>query len=248
MSGYRRGARDAGVEASACGAPISHTTRPMVTGSSIIAMRCADGVVLASDTLASYGSLARFREVSRMHKATERCVIGVGGDFSDFQEIKMMIDKETTKDYCHDDGHTLSPKALHQYLSRVMYQRRNKMDPLWNHVVLAGMQDGAPILGLVDLYGTNFESEVVATGFGGHLGLPLLRKAYRADITVAEATSVLEEIMKVLFYRDARTIDRVQIASVTEAGVTIGEPFKLKTEWSYSSFVSGARTGDMSTW
>lgn len=28
-----------------------HTTRPFVTGASVIGMRCADGVVLASDTM-----------------------------------------------------------------------------------------------------------------------------------------------------------------------------------------------------
>lgn len=241
-------ARDASVEASATGEPIRHTTRPMVTGSSIIALRCADGVVMGSDTLASYGSLARFREVSRLYKATDTCVVGVGGDLSDFQQISMMLDQAATREYCFDDGHELSPKAIHQYLARVMYNRRNKMDPLWNKVVLAGWQDGKPVLGLVDLVGTHFESEVIATGFGEYLGLPLLRKAYREDMTVAEGKKVVEEIMKVLFYRDARTIDRVEIATVTEKGVEIAAPVKLETEWSYKAFVAGARSGDVSTW
>lgn len=254
MSGLRlsaaqvRANRDANVESSASVAPISHTTRPMVTGSSVIAIKCTDGVVIAADTLASYGSLARFRQVSRLHKATEQCLLGVGGDYSDFQEIKMMIDRITTRDYCFDDGHMLSPKAIHQYVARVMYNRRNKMDPLWNKVVIAGMQDGVPMLGLVDLVGTHFESEVIATGFGEYLGLPLLRKAYRDDITVAEAKKVVEETMKVLFYRDARTSDSVQIATVTKDGVEIGEASKLETEWSYKAFVGGARSGDVSTW
>ena len=96
--------------ASAAGAPIKHTTRPMVTGSSVVGMRCKDGVILACDTLASYGSMARFRQVCRMHKVTNSCILGAGGDYSDFQELKMMLEKATTKDYCYDDGHGLSPK------------------------------------------------------------------------------------------------------------------------------------------
>lgn len=260
MSGFKltggpaRTSRDAGVESSAMGEPIRHTLRPMVTGSSVIAMRCVDGVVIAADTLASYGSMARFRQITRLHKATDKCIVGAGGDLSDFQELRNMLDTETNREYCFDDGHVLSPKAIHQYLARVMYNRRNKMDPLWNHVVIAGMQDGGedeeekPVLGLVDLVGTHFESEVIATGFGEYLGLPLLRKAYREDITVEEGKKVIEEIMKVLFYRDARTIDRVQIATVTKAGADIGKPFRLETEWSYKAFVGGARSGDESTW
>lgn len=183
-----------------------------------------------------------------MHKVTSHTLIAAGGDLSDFQELCSMIDTAVTKDYCFDDGHVMSARALHQYLARVMYNRRNKMDPLWNHVVVGGWQGGAPVLGLVDLVGTHFESEVIATGYGKYIGLPLLRKAWRQDITVEEGKRVMEQILKVLFYRDARTTDRVEIAVVTEKGVDIAEPYRLETEWSYKAFVAGARAGDVSTW
>lgn len=129
-----------------------------------------------------------------------------------------------------------------------MYERRNKADPLWNSIVLGGMQGGKPMLAFVDLVGANFESEVIATGYGGHLGLPLLRKAWREDITVAEARDVIVNILKVLFYRDARTIDKYQISTVTADGAVIEEAKTLDTEWKYKAFVGGARTGDESTW
>lgn len=129
-----------------------------------------------------------------------------------------------------------------------MYQRRNKFDPLWNSIVLAGMQDGKPLLAYVDLVGTNFESEVVATGYGSYMGLPLLRKAYRDDITVAEAREVIIGVLKVLFYRDARTIDKYQIATVGPDGAVVEDAKTLETKWDYKAFVSGARAGDESTW
>lgn len=247
-AGSAHAQRDASVVSSATGSGITHTTRPIVTGSSVIAMRCADGVVAAADTLGSYGSLARFRGVTRFHKATDTSLLAVGGDLSDFDQIKMYVEENASADYCADDGHAMTPKALHQYLARVMYNRRNKMDPLWNRIAVAGFHADAPFLGLVDLVGTHFEAEVVATGFGEHLGLPLLRKAYRPDITVEEAKKVIVDIMKVLFYRDARSLDRIQVATVTAAGVDISEPFQLETEWSYKAFVHGARGGDVSTW
>jgi 20S proteasome subunit beta 7 len=247
-----RGARDASVTASAAGGPadpVTRTTRPMVTGSSIVGVRCADGVVLASDTLASYGSLARFREVERLHAASENCAVGVGGDLSDMQEILTMLGKARTTEYCLDDGYKLGPKAMYSYLSRVMYNRRNKMDPLWNSVVFAGWdaEDG-PMLSMVDLCGGHFESEVIATGYGLHMGLPLLRKAWKPELTVAEGVVIVEDIMKVLSYRDARTSDRIQTAVVTKDGVAISDPKLLDTKWDYKAFVSGARATDVSTW
>jgi 20S proteasome subunit beta 7 len=246
--------RDAGVEASASGAgpadPIGRTTRPMVTGSSVIAIRCVDGVVLAADTLASYGSLARFRETTRLHVVSGDCVVGIGGDLSDQDEILTMLGNLTNDQYCLNDGYVLGPRAMYSYLSRVMYNRRNKMDPLWNSVVFGGVDaDGSPMLGLVDLHGAHFESEVIATGYGLHMGLPLLRKAWRPDLTVAEAIPVVEDIMKVLFYRDARTSDRIQTAIVQAAGsAAVAPPKVLDSKWNHKAFISGARVCDVSTW
>ena len=61
----------------------------MVTGTSVLAIRFKDGVVVAADTLASYGSLARYRDVRRMEEVSGTLVAG-GGDYSDLQEVLEM--------------------------------------------------------------------------------------------------------------------------------------------------------------
>jgi 20S proteasome subunit beta 7 len=37
--------------------PIGHVTSPIVTGGAIIALKCKEGVIIATDTLLSYGGL-----------------------------------------------------------------------------------------------------------------------------------------------------------------------------------------------
>lgn len=54
-----------------------------------------------------------------------------------------------TTDYMWDDGNNLGPVEIHNYLNRVMYQRRNKFDPLWNSLVLGGVKNGKKYLGVV---------------------------------------------------------------------------------------------------
>jgi hypothetical protein len=39
-----------------------------------------------------------------------------------------------------DDGISLGPQEVYAYLCRVMYNRRNKMDPLWNSLIVAGIE------------------------------------------------------------------------------------------------------------
>lgn len=45
---------------------------------------------------------------------------------------------------CLDDGFHYTPKSLYSWLTRVMYYRRSKFDPLWNTVIVAGLENGKP--------------------------------------------------------------------------------------------------------
>ena len=37
--------------------PIGHVTSPIVTGGAVVGLKCKEGVILATDTLLSYGGL-----------------------------------------------------------------------------------------------------------------------------------------------------------------------------------------------
>lgn len=70
-----------------------HTQQPIVTGTSVLAIKYKDGVMMAADTLASYGSLARFMDVRRIkYVEGANALVGCSGDMSDFQHIQHSID------------------------------------------------------------------------------------------------------------------------------------------------------------
>jgi 20S proteasome subunit beta 7 len=127
-------------------------------------------------------------------------------------------EEETLK---HSDGHpSLSPTNLYTFLANLFYARRSKINPLWNSVLVGGWDfaKDEPFLGYVDLLGTTYTAPTLATGFGAHLAQPLLREAFEAtagidgtgELLSAEAAEkVIDDCMKVLFYRDARSINKV---------------------------------------
>ena len=213
----------------------------MVTGGSVVALKYADGILIATDTLASYGSLARFEGVTRMSVvgAANDTLLAAGGDYSDYQQILKIIDARATTEYTADDGSTMTASMLHHWLTRMMYQRRSKMDPLWNSIVIASNRNGKPYLGTTDLYGTMYEDDFIATGLGAHLALPLLRKGWRADLTEAEATTLLTDSMRVLFYRDTRAGSHISIGKATATACEVTPSVKLETYWEYKEFVRG---------
>ena len=117
---------------------------------------------------------------------------------------------------CADDGFTTKPKALHTWLTRVLYNRRSKFDPLWNTFLVAGMEDGEPFLGCVDKIGTAFRDNKIATGYGAHIALPLMREALekKPQMSKEEVRALLINCLRVLFYRDCRALNKVCLSSV----------------------------------
>eukprot|EP01114_Cavostelium_apophysatum_P024768 TRINITY_DN981_c0_g1_i1.p1 TRINITY_DN981_c0_g1~~TRINITY_DN981_c0_g1_i1.p1 ORF type:complete len:317 (+),score=49.52 TRINITY_DN981_c0_g1_i1:101-952(+) len=213
--------------------PKTNTTEPYVTGTSVLGVKYKDGVMIAADCLASYGSLARFRDIRRISALGRYTLIGASGEYSDFQYILRLLDDLMIEDEMADDGARLSPHSIHSYLTRVLYNRRNKMDPLWGQFVIAGWRDGFPFLGLTDLRGTSYEDETIATGYGSMIARPLMRTAVmrNPNMSEEEARTLLTDCLRVLYYRDARAFDKYQIATINANGPTISEPMLLQTNW-----------------
>lgn len=119
-----------------------------------------------------------------------------------------------------DTHPALSPSNIYAFLANIFYARRNKFNPLWNAMLVGGYdrKKDEPFLGYVDLLGTTYTAPTLATGFGAQIAQPLLREAYEKKagvdgkgplMTQEEAETLLNDCMKVLFYRDARSLNKV---------------------------------------
>lgn len=62
---------------------------------------------------------------------------------SDYQNLQHTLETLTIRQSQLEDGHELRSSQVFEYLSRLMYGRRSKMDPLWNALVVAGWETSA---------------------------------------------------------------------------------------------------------
>lgn len=247
--------------------PKTATQSPAVTGTSVLGLKFRDGVVIAADNLASYGSLARFNDVKRVRPFANTSVVGFSGDVSDMQFLdrhlgELEIDEAYEGNFASSkeeeaaeadnkqSGHNgLSASNLHKYLAKLFYARRNKFDPLWNQVLVAGFDDvHKPFLAAADLRGTVYSSPSLATGFGSMLAQPIMRKYAAteedaAKLTKEEAVKIVRDCMKVLYYRDARSWDGYSLAVVTKEGVDVSYDEKLEGQsWAFAERIKGYGT------
>lgn len=195
---------------------------------------------------ASYGSLARFTDVKRLRTFGDSTVIGFGGDVSDMQYIDRLLESIDIKENYSNHGNMLNAKNIHTYMSKVFYKRRSEINPLWNHILVAGYDGtGKPFLSSANLLGTTYSAPHLATGFGAHLAIPILRRLFPEEkpleeVSKEQAVSALKDCMKVLFYRDARSSDKYSIAVITKDGIELKEDEQLEAQsWAFADTIRG---------
>jgi len=211
----------------------------MTSGGSVIGLVYDNGVLLASDTLMSYGSLAKLPNVPRAKILGSNTVVCATGDYGDFQDVVRTLQQQLLRDSLYEDGIVTKPSELFCTLHRMMYYQRSRMEPAQCQFVLAGHADGKPFLGGVDDIGTKWTDLCVGTGYGAHIAIPIMRRALeRTDgkLTRDQAMSVVQDCLRALFYRECRTINKFQIADATNGKVVIGDPITLDTNWDYKGF------------
>jgi 20S proteasome subunit beta 7 len=228
--------------------PKMHTQQPMITGTSVIAIKYNDGVIMAADHMGSYGSMMKLDDLQRIVKVGEDAVVGISGDISDFQYLERLLDDLQVNDSYDMDNENLKANHLSEYLTRVMYNRRSKMNPLWNAIIVAGFDDkGKVMMKHVDLLGVSYSSPTLATGFGNHLAIPLLRKKVEteedaAKLTKEEAIKTVKECMKVLFYRDARSWDKYSLCVIEQStkSITVEKDVSVEgMKWDFAQHITG---------
>lgn len=150
------------------------TLDPMVTGASVIGIFYKDGIIIASDTQLSYGSLAEFKNVQRICKINDSCAFACTGEVSDFQEVSRQIEQIDHKSKIINDGIGYTPKDYANYLAYNQYKQRNKFDPYYTINIIGGFKNGTRYLAYVDIYGTLIENNYLMTGFANYLCKPLI--------------------------------------------------------------------------
>ena len=58
-------------------------------------------------------------------------------------------------------------------------------------------------------------------------------------MTKDEAKEIILRSLKVLYYRECRTINKFELATVTEDGVDVEGPFSVETNWEIAKYVKG---------
>ena len=68
-------------------------------GTSVIALKYKDGVMVAADVQVGYGSWLKHKDFKRMAPIGEESILACSGEMSDFQNLVKMLDAKYEEDF-----------------------------------------------------------------------------------------------------------------------------------------------------
>merc|ERR1711936_790433 len=224
-SGYYQFPHANRVNSSQAVAPNARSQYPITVGTSVFGLKYKDGVIIAADTMGNYGRLSRYPNLQRVNNINES--------------------KQNEEDICGKGGVTMRPEALHCWLTRVLYNRRSKFDPLWNTIIVGGIQDGKPFLGCVDYIGTAWKENAVATGMGAAMAIPIINHELEKydnstdNLNFEQARDIMMKCLRVSYLRDCRATNKFHISVVNKDGAKVEGPLTIDSNWEVAKLIKG---------
>jgi len=215
--------------------PIQHEWSPYINnGGTTLAVAGNDFVVLASDTRLSYGYSIHTRHASKMVKLTNKTVLVTSGMQADQAALHKLL-QTRLKTYLHEHRKQMSTQSIAQMLSNTLYYRRTF--PFYTFNVLGGLDEqGKGAVYSYDAVGSFERVQYSSSGTGQTLIIPFLdnqiaKKNQQGkqleNLTVEEVVSLVKDTMTSAGERDIYTGDHVDIAVITNEGISF-EKFDLK--------------------
>ncbi len=161
-------------------------------GTTVLALRYVDGVVMAGDRQATEGHLVAHRYIQKVFEADHSSAVAIAGTAGLAIEMVKLFQVEL-EHYEKIEGRRLSLEGKANFLARLV---RSQLPLAFQGLVVvplfAGFDDsvGRGRLFTFDVVGGRYEErEYGSTGSGSRLARSYLRNTYRAEMTRSEAVA-----------------------------------------------------------
>jgi proteasome beta subunit len=186
-------------------------------GTTTVAMTCADGVVLCTDTRVTAGYLyIAHRKGKKMYMIDKHVGVTIAGTVADAQNVVDTL-KYYANIYRLENEAPIPVKSLARIAANIFFSQRAY--PMIADFLICGVDNDGPSIYSVDFFGANTSENAVSTGSGSPVAYGILEDEYKKGIKVKDAIPIAIKAVNAAIKRNAGTGDGFDVAVVTkEAG------------------------------
>ncbi|MEM2762227.1 MAG: proteasome subunit beta [Candidatus Bathyarchaeia archaeon] len=197
-------------------------------GTTTVAFKCIDGVVMATDTRATVlpGFVAH-KKVKKVYQVTRNVGMTIAGVPAEAINLLDILRANATL-YQIQRRRLIPVKVVASLASVVLFSQR--LFPYEVQVIIGGYDDEGYHLYSLDPFGSAIEDNMIATGSGSPVAYGVLESGYRDGIRLEEGIMLAVKAINAAIRRNVFTGDDFNIATITmESGyVELSEEEKRK--------------------
>jgi proteasome beta subunit len=192
----------------------------MKTGTTTLAIRFKDGIILAADKRATAGNLIAQKDCEKVHNLTDKIAVTMAGTASDGQ-LLVKLSKAELKLKAIRTEQDVDVKEAAALLARMVYNqlRRPSMMPGISHFVMAGVDSTG--LYIFDIFpdGTISDCpEYISSGSGSVFAYGVLESQYKKNMSLEEAKALAIKCVNAAIHRDSASGNGIDIFLIDSKG------------------------------
>jgi proteasome beta subunit len=184
----------------------------------IVGLKCADGIVLASDRRASKGGMIGSKVVKKIYTIDIDKAVAIAGQLADANYLINLV-KAESKLMEFDRGFRLSVKESSKLLSNLLYTGMRSYAPFITEMLVAGIDESGPHVYDADISGAVIEEDFTSSGSGSPMALGVLEYRYKQGLTTEEAADIAINAVKAAMERDPGSGNGVEVLIITKKGM-----------------------------
>jgi len=186
------------------------------TGTTTVALKYSDGVIVAADKRASAGTLIASKVARKILPIDDHIVMTISGYVGDAQYLARIADVEA-RHYRATTGRRIRVGALSTLMANLLNYYRYM--PYIISIIIAGYDDTGGKIYSIDADGGCIEDKYTSTGSGSVVAIGVLDDRYKEGMTLDEGLELAVRAIVRAIGRDIATGDGIDVAYVNAEGI-----------------------------
>jgi len=191
------------------------------TGTTTIAIKCKDGVVLAADKRVTAGYLVANKKFNKVVEVTDKIAVTTAGTVSDVQLLVKLLKAELKLKDIRTARESYVPEAV-SLLSSLVYNNIRKFSTIAgiSHFIVGGADSKGQQISDVGADGSVTEvDDYVSSGSGSVMAYGVLETLYKEEISVEQALDLAKKAINAAVQRDIASGNGIDIVTITSKGL-----------------------------
>lgn len=208
---------------------MSDEEKKILKGTTTVGVTFSNGIVIAADKRATYGSFIASKEVEKIHMIDDKMAMSIAGGVGDAQTLVRFIKAEVEL-YKYSNGENMTVQGAATLLANIL--QGNKYFPYLVQLIVAGVDEKPRIFDL-DPFGGLMEEKYVSTGSGSVVAYGILDEYFKEGLSENEAIKVAAKAVAAAMKRDNATGEGIDLITIT------GDKVKRLTKDQVQTFLNG---------